>query len=1225
MSRSPALRYAAAVASVALAFALKLLLGSQIGPATPFLLFNSAVIFSAWFGGLGPGLLATGLAAFVANYYFLFPYGSVQITELSTITRLAVFTLEGSLISVSIAALQVFRLRAESSMRDAEGRRLSTHQQSEERFRLIVEGIRDYAIFMLDRDGIIISWNGGAERIKGYRADEILGRHFSCFYTEEDRAAGKPQRALALAANEGRFGEQGRRVRKDGQVFLADVVITALRSDEGQLRGYAKVTRDITGLRQADEALRREKEFSERLIHSSIDGILAFDRDCLYTVWNPGMEVISGVSEQEALGRCAFDVLPFLKREGADQYFLETLQGKVVFVGETPYSVPELGRDGFFEGCFSPLHGESGQIIGGLAIIRDVTDRRQAEEERARLIQEQAARAEAEASEERYRSLAEAIPQIVWTAKPDGYIDYFNQRWFEFTGLTSDESDHAVGWKAALHPDDQGAYESRWNASVRTGEVFEIEYRFRRASDETYRWHLGRALPVRGHAARIVKWFGTATDIHDRKRVEEQMRFLAEASTLLSSSLDYEATLASVARLSVPLVADWCLIDMARPDGSLERLSVVHNNLAKVELAQEIDRRYPPSPGDPYLRTHVFRTGRPEWIADISDEMRESVARDAEHLRLIRELEMNSYICVPLQARGRTLGALTFAAAESGRRFDSSDVALAEDLARRVALAVDNARLYREAKEALQSKDEAMALLDTLLSRAPVGFAFLDCDLRYVRINDALAAINGLSAAEHIGRTPRDLLSPELYAQVAPIYERVLKGGQPMLDCEVSGETRALPGVRRDWLTNYYPVRAHDGELLGLGIVVIEISDRKRTEKELQVAKETAEAASRAKDEFLAVLSHELRTPLTPILASVSAMLDDPATPAEVRPVIAMVRRNVELEARLIDDLLDVTRISRGKLQLFVEVVDAHSVIHQALDICRGEIYSARLRLSIALAAAEHHVKADPARLQQVFWNLIKNAVKFTPEGGAVSIRSRNELPENGEAGSARLVIEISDSGIGIEPELLPKVFNAFEQGEAAITRRFGGLGLGLPISRSVIEAHGGRLSATSEGKNQGATFIVALATVPSHVADSRAPEPAAPGTTPPRSLKILLVEDHEDTARTMAKLLRHHKFTVKTANSVVSALEMATAEDFDLVISDIGLPDGSGLDLMRRLRSRRAVKGIALSGFGMDDDIRKSQEAGFLAHLTKPIDYPKLAAMIQKVTSNIERTTVAP
>jgi PAS domain S-box-containing protein len=383
-------------------------------------------------------------------------------------------------------------------------------------------------------------------------------------------------------------------------------------------------------------------------------------------------------------------------------------------------------------------------------------------------------------------------------------------------------------------------------------------------------------------------------------------------------------------------------------------------------------------------------------------------------------------------------------------------------------------------------------------------------------------------------------------------------------------------------------------------------------------ARAEAESANHAKDRFLAVLGHELRTPLAPILANVSAMLAEPGTAseAEVRSVLELTQWGIELESRLIDDLLDMTEINRGRLRIQREVTDAHRLIRHAVEICRAELDAGRLYLVIDLSATGHHVDADPARLEQVFWNLIKNAVKFSPKGGTLTIRTRNEpRPESeGDAPGAApdLVIEFADTGIGMEPGLLPGIFDAFTQGEGGRVRRFGGLGLGLAICRSVMEAHGGRIGAVSAGTDRGATFTVSLATISEPAVAKTAKAPAAP----PRLLKILLVEDDGPTLKIMTRLLGRAPYVVKTANTFATALATATSGDFDLIISDIGLPDGSGLDLMRQIRDRYAARGIALSGYGMEEDIRKSREAGFLAHLTKPVDFHKLQVTIQQITS---------
>jgi PAS domain S-box-containing protein len=390
--------------------------------------------------------------------------------------------------------------------------------------------------------------------------------------------------------------------------------------------------------------------------------------------------------------------------------------------------------------------------------------------------------------------------------------------------------------------------------------------------------------------------------------------------------------------------------------------------------------------------------------------------------------------------------------------------------------------------------------------------------------------------------------------------------------------------------------------------------ERKRAEDALREAKQEAEEANHAKTQFLAVLSHELRTPLNPILLAVTAMLERPEEPEQLQATLGMIRQNVNLQARLIDDLLDVMRIVRGKMPLHWEVADSHRLIDQAIQICRSEVFGKKLRIEVDLAAGEYHVNADPARLQQVFWNLIKNAVKFTPGGGTITIRTRNE-PDDGHVGQGRLVVEMSDTGIGIEPEVLPTIFDPFQQGETTITRKYGGLGLGLAICRGIVEAHGGMLIAESAGKDRGATFRVVLKALPrSTVEGDVAPDVGAHESQPtvPSSLRILVVEDEPATRRLMARLLGGLGHTVTTAGTIAKALE---TDEFDLIVSDIGLPDGSGLDLMRQVVSRRGrVPAIALTGYGMEEDIRRSQEAGFTAHLTKPIDFAKLEAMIRQV-----------
>jgi CheY-like chemotaxis protein/nitrogen-specific signal transduction histidine kinase len=369
--------------------------------------------------------------------------------------------------------------------------------------------------------------------------------------------------------------------------------------------------------------------------------------------------------------------------------------------------------------------------------------------------------------------------------------------------------------------------------------------------------------------------------------------------------------------------------------------------------------------------------------------------------------------------------------------------------------------------------------------------------------------------------------------------------------------------------------------------------------------------ANAAKDQFLALLSHELRNPLSPVIAMVGELeASTPDTP-EIRHALEVIRRNVELEARLIDDLLDVTRIAKGKLQLSFEVVSVHEIAQRAYEICHEDIESKHLRVDFRLRAAQCYVEADPARLQQVFWNLIKNSVKFTPTGGGIAVETRNPTPEEIE-------VRITDTGIGIEGEKIDKIFNAFEQGQSSITRRFGGLGLGLAISKAMVDAHGGKIRMESQGKDKGATFTVTLRTVATPAAVNGAEAPAAADgakkTGETKHRHILVVDDHHDTCTGMKMMLERRGYDITLAHTADQAVEKVRAHDFDLLISDIGLPDRSGYELMRELQTIKSLRGIALSGFGMEHDITKARAAGFSEHLTKPINFERLEEAIQNL-----------
>lgn len=458
------------------------------------------------------------------------------------------------------------------------------------------------------------------------------------------------------------------------------------------------------------------------------------------------------------------------------------------------------------------------------------------------------------------------------------------------------------------------------------------------------------------------------------------------------------------------------------------------------------------------------------------------------------------------------------------------------------------------------------------------------------------------------------------------------------LDLDVGFRIVHPDGALRHMVSRGRAFYDEEGRPVRMAGVSIDVTQSKEAEEELSRAKETAEAANKAKDNFLAILSHELRTPLTPVLAAVASLQDDESVPQHIVREVDMIRRNVEVEARLIDDLLDLTGVARGKLELNRRVVDVQPLLEHAMkNYCAGVARSKNLSVTVKVTATETHVLADGSRMTQVFWNLLQNACKFTPAGGAIEIAIANELrnpPVEGDrvsnatnASDLDLVVSVRDNGIGISPESMSSIFNAFEQGERSRTRKFGGLGLGLAISRAIVELHGGMISAESKGKGEGATIRVRLAAVEAPT-DTAAQAPSGVGSasvSSPRTLRILLVEDHPDTSEQLTRLLKRIGHHVVTAGSVAEARELTSAEargtsgcPFDMLISDLGLPDGSGHDLMRELGECHRVPGIALSGFGMKEDVAASMAAGFARHMTKPVDWQELKAEIEKLAAQI-------
>jgi len=462
------------------------------------------------------------------------------------------------------------------------------------------------------------------------------------------------------------------------------------------------------------------------------------------------------------------------------------------------------------------------------------------------------------------------------------------------------------------------------------------------------------------------------------------------------------------------------------------------------------------------------------------------------------------------------------------------------------------------------------------------------------------------------------LAHPDDRQRCVDLWHASVRSGQPY-QVEYRMKLPAA-GEYRWYLGRALPVRDDGGQVVRWYGTCTDVHDFRTALEALEAAKvsaerakSSAEEATLAKDHFLAVLSHELRTPLTPVLTTASLLARDAELPDRYRDDVETIWRNVNLEARLIDDLLDVTRIIRGKVELDKRPVDLGGVIRLAVEVCMPDVEARQLHLGVDPGPdGPYVVHADATRLQQAFWNLLKNAVKFTPHGGCVGVRCRREAGD--------VVVEVTDSGQGMTADLMPRVFTAFEQGERSITRQFGGLGLGLTITKGLVDMHGGTVEAHSDGVGKGSMFRVRLPLADAALPANAGGRPGGAGGAPvpaKRALRILLVEDHGDTARIMKRLLQMDGHEVRAAGDVATGLEMALGEAFDLLISDLGLPDGSGVDLMRRLRaSGSKLPGIAVSGYGQEEDIRRSREAGFAIHLTKPTSPDRLAESIAAVTN---------
>ena len=761
-------------------------------------------------------------------------------------------------------------------------------------------------------DGIILRANRAELEMLGYERDEYVGRPIAEFHADEDVI----RDILGRLQSGKKLDEHPARLRcKDGSI--KDVLIdSSVLWRDGRFIHTRCFTRDVTERKRTDEALRQSEARFRGLMEQAPFSIQLFSPEGRTTRVNRAWEELWGL-RLEHLERYNILEDPQLEARGILSHIHQGFAGQAAQVPAIEYDAsqtipgmpPQEDPRRWISAVIYPLKDAEGRIEEVALIHADITAQTRAE-------------ASLRESEEKLRLLADTIPQLAWMARPDGHIFWYNRRWTEFTGLPDTEGNEA--WRQLMHPDDARSAGERWAASLDSGEPFEREIRLLDRRRRAYRWHLIRTQPVRDEGGRVTRWFGTSTDIHEQKRAEERARYLADASAALAGVVDYESTLQKVSTLAVPYFADWSAVDMAREDGSLHRLAVFHLDAGKIALAHELMRDYPPDPRSPTGPAAVLRTGRPEINAEITDELLERGAKDERHLHLLRSLGLKSSICVPLVVSGNTLGVLTFVTAESGRRYNDADLALAMDLAQRASIAVENTQLYQ-------------ALRDT----------------------------------------------------------------------------------------------------------------------------------DRRKDEFLATLAHELRNPLAPIRNSLQILKMPRVDRDTVERSRVMMERQVHHLIRLVDDLMDVSRVMRGKIELRRERIELATVVARAVETVQPLLDAQHHQLSVSLPAESLSIDADQVRLAQVVNNLLTNAAKYTEPNGRIWLTAERD----GDGA----VLRVRDTGIGIAREMLPRIFELFVQADHASTKAQGGLGIGLTLVKNLVEMHNGRVAARSGGLGQGSEFIVWL------------------------------------------------------------------------------------------------------------------------------------------------------
>lgn len=1018
---------------------------------------------------------------------------------------------------------------------------------------------------------------------------------------------------------------------------------------------------DITERKELEITLRQQQDFLTVLLDNVQAGIVACDAEGKLQLFNKKAQSLHGLSEEPLFPEQWAEHYDLYLPDGqtlmetADIPLFRALQGQQVDNLEM-IIMPKQGLTRILTANGQAIVNLHGEKQGAVVVMHDITERKQAEEALRK-------------TEQLYRSVVNNIKEVIFQIDTVGLWTFLNPAWTEITGFSVDES-IGTHFLTYVHPDDrQHHLELLQSLMQRQKDECNHEIRYLTKTGGL-RWiEVFARLNLEDNGT-ILGTSGTLIDITERKQSEEkrvqlareqvaraaaeaahqQSAFLAEISAVLSSSLDYEQTLQSVANLVVPHFADWCCVDLLNHNRTISRVAVAHADAEKVRLGREVIKLYPRYLDDGYGISQVMKTGQSQIIEKITDEQLAATIQDPKYLRILRELSLKSCIIVPLKARERVFGSISFIFTDSNRHYSRNDLTLAEDLARRSANAIDNAYLYQEAQQARQAAEKSAdrtARLQTVT--AALSESLTPLQVAEVIVEQSMAVLAATSAMVVLVSKDRKELeivkSVGFNADLIESWQKFsINSATPLAEAirteaPVWLETSAERIARYPHLAEVYdqydfkswislPLVTEGKSVGGMSLNFREFKQLTQDDREFilalcrqcaqaiarsqlyeaeRQARNEAEQANRIKDEFLAVLSHELRSPLNPILGWTKMLRTKRLDAAKTEQALETIERNTKLQAQLIEDLLDVSRILQGKMTLNVAPVNLAATIKAALETVElaAEVKNIQIQTQFNLASGT--VSGDSNRLQQVFWNLLSNAVKFTPSGGRVEVL----LDQVGMYAQ----IQVKDDGKGITPEFLPYVFEYFRQEDSATTRKFGGLGLGLAIVRNLTELHGGSVQADSPGQNLGTTFTVRLPLniVKQEIASDHSHLETVINLT---GMRILVVDDDPDMRELAEFILSQAGAQVTTAASGLQALTLLNQSLPDLLLSDIGMPEMDGYSLIRQIRQYSPSEGgtipaIALSAYAGEINQQQALQAGFQQHIAKPVEPDQLIRAI--------------